>query len=53
MFTRRGVVTLAGAVPREAERKLAEDDAWYVFGVERVVNRLGVRVYRLVAEDLH
>lgn len=44
VFTRQGVVTLDGAVPREAERKLAEDDAWYVFGVDKVVNRLGVRV---------
>jgi osmotically-inducible protein OsmY len=42
-YTRRGMVTLDGAVPREAERKLAEDDAWYVFGVDKVINRLGVR----------
>ena len=42
VFTRRGVVTLDGSVPREAERKLAEDDAWYVFGVDRVINRLSV-----------
>ena len=38
--TRRAVVTLDGTVPREAERKLAEDDAWYVFGVDKVINRL-------------
>ena len=43
VHTRRAVVTLDGTVPREAERKLAEDDAWYVFGVDKVVNRLGVR----------
>ena len=43
VHTRRAVVTLDGTVPREAERKLAEDDAWYVFGVDRVVNRLDVR----------
>lgn len=43
VHTRRAVVTLDGTVPREAERKLAEDDAWYVFGVDRVVNRLTVR----------
>ena len=42
--TRQGVVYLDGTVPREAERKLAEDDAWYVFGIDRVVNRLDVRV---------
>ena len=41
--TRRGVVTLDGTVPREAEVKLAEDDAGYVFGVDRVINRLVVR----------
>lgn len=41
--TRRSVVTLDGTVPREAECRLAEDDAWYVFGVDRVINRLAVR----------
>lgn len=40
--TRRGIVYLDGMVPREAERKLAEDDTWYVFGVDGVVNRLTV-----------
>jgi osmotically-inducible protein OsmY len=43
VHTRRAVVTLDGTVPREAELKLAEDDAWYVFGVDKVVNRLSVR----------
>jgi osmotically-inducible protein OsmY len=42
--TRQGVVYLDGAVPRAAERKLAEDDAWYVFGIDRVVNRLDIRM---------
>jgi len=28
-------------VPREAERKLAEDGARYIFGVDKVINRLG------------
>jgi len=32
------VVTLAGEVPREKERDMAEADAWYVFRVNRVVN---------------
>ncbi len=41
--TRRAVVTLAGTVPREAEIKLAEDDTWFVFGVDRVINHLSVR----------
>ncbi len=43
VHTRRAVVTLDGTVPRDGERKLAEDDAWYVFGVDRVINRLDVR----------
>jgi osmotically-inducible protein OsmY len=43
VHTRRAVVTLDGTVPREAELKLVEDDAWYVFGVDKVVNRLSVR----------
>ncbi|HQT77909.1 MAG TPA: BON domain-containing protein [Rhodopila sp.] len=45
VHTRRSVVTLDGTVPREAERKLAEDDAWYVFGVDRVVNRLTTQTW--------
>lgn len=45
VHTRRGVVSLDGTVPRDAERKLAEDDAWYVFGVDRVVNRLIVQTW--------
>jgi osmotically-inducible protein OsmY len=43
VHTRRAVVSLDGTVPREAEVKLAEDDAWYVFGVDKVINRLSVR----------
>ncbi len=41
--TCRRTVVLEGTVPREIERKLAEDDTWYVFGVDAVVNRLAVR----------
>ena len=44
--TRNAVVTLAGTVPREAERKLAEDDSWYVFAVDDVVNNLTARPAR-------
>jgi len=40
---RNSVVTLDGLVPTEAEKDMAERDAWYVFGVDGVVNRLGVR----------
>jgi len=43
VYTRGRTVTLTGSVPRPAELKLAEDDAWYVFGVDQVVNQLEVR----------
>jgi osmotically-inducible protein OsmY len=35
-------VTLKGLVPNTTIREMAEFDAWYVFGVDRVVNRLQV-----------
>ena len=37
------VVTLAGLVPNETEREMAEFDAWYVFGVDRVHNKIEVQ----------
>lgn len=37
------VVTLDGLVPTDAEKDMAERDAWYVFGVDDVRNRLVVR----------
>jgi len=40
--THDAVVTLEGLVPKEAEREMAELDAWYVLGVERVENRIAV-----------
>src|SRR6516162_1767575 len=40
---RNAIVALDGVVPTEAERDMAEHDAWYVFGVEDVVNRIEVR----------
>lgn len=40
---RRAVVLLQGVVPKPAERNMAEHDAWYVFGVDRVVNEIQVR----------
>lgn len=40
---KEGAVTLAGLVPTESERDMAEFDAWYVFGVDRVDNQIGVR----------
>lgn len=41
--TASSVVTLEGLVPKEAEREMAEFDAWYVFGVDRVENKIEVR----------
>jgi osmotically-inducible protein OsmY len=41
--TRSREVVLTGVVPTEAQREMAEFDAWYVFGVDRVVNRITVR----------
>jgi osmotically-inducible protein OsmY len=35
-------VRLTGLVPTEAEREMAEFDAWYVFGVDKVDNRIEV-----------
>jgi osmotically-inducible protein OsmY len=40
---RNAVVTLTGLVPTDSEREMAEFDAWYVFGVDSVVNRIEVR----------
>jgi osmotically-inducible protein OsmY len=40
--TRDFVVTLEGMVATETERKRAEQDAWYLFAVDNVVNRLAV-----------
>jgi osmotically-inducible protein OsmY len=42
VMTRDSVVTLEGVMPKEAEREMAELDAWYVFGVDRVENRIEV-----------
>jgi len=39
---RERVVTLSGAVASAEQRELAEMDAWYVWGVDRVDNRLQV-----------
>ncbi len=37
------VVTLEGVAPSAEQRRMAEFDAWYVLGVERVVNHVLVR----------
>lgn len=36
-------VTLEGLVSNQTESQVAEHDAWYIFGVDRVVNRLEVQ----------
>ena len=41
--TRNAVVALQGLVPTASEREMAEFDAWYVFGVDKVVNDIKVR----------
>lgn len=40
--TRNFVVTLEGVVRTEAQKEMAEFDAWYVFAVDKVVNNLTV-----------
>jgi len=37
------VVRLEGSVPSRVQREMAEADAWYVFGVDEVQNRLEAR----------
>ena len=43
VYVRNAVVTLRGLVPTQSERDIAEYDAWYVFGVDKVVNEIEVR----------
>jgi len=40
---RHRIVRLTGLVPTESERDMAENDAWYLFGVDSVVNEIEVR----------
>lgn len=40
---RHTTVRLTGLVQTEAERDMAENDAWYIFGVDKVVNEIEVR----------
>jgi osmotically-inducible protein OsmY len=41
--TTNDIVALEGVVRTTEEKRMAEHDAWYVFGVDRVVNNLQVR----------
>jgi osmotically-inducible protein OsmY len=40
--TYRSIVTLEGTVPSKESSELAEVDAWYVFGVDNVVNKVHI-----------
>ncbi len=40
---RNGVITLEGLLPNEKEKEMAEFDAWFVFGVDRVINKIEVQ----------
>lgn len=44
--TRNYVVTLEGLVSTEKEKEMAEFDAWYTLGVDKVINKLEVRPER-------
>ena len=43
VVAQRSVVTLEGDAPSAPQEEMAEFDAWYVFGVDKVVNHLEVR----------
>ncbi|MDJ0949415.1 MAG: BON domain-containing protein [Alphaproteobacteria bacterium] len=43
ILTQDAKVILHGVVPTEMERDMAEFDAWYVFGVDQVENKIKVR----------
>ena len=40
VITRNSVVTLEGVVPNRRQAEMAEADAWYIFGVDNVINHL-------------
>jgi osmotically-inducible protein OsmY len=40
---KQSIVTLEGDAPSAPQKDMAEFDAWYVFGVDKVVNRMDVR----------
>jgi osmotically-inducible protein OsmY len=43
VHTKNSVVTLEGLVANDTEKDMAGFDAWYVFGVNKVINALAVR----------
>lgn len=38
--TANAIVTLEGMAVNETEKRMAESDAWYVFGVDKVINKI-------------
>jgi osmotically-inducible protein OsmY len=40
--TRNRIVTMEGVVGSEGEKNMAEFDAWFVFGVDKVINKIQV-----------
>jgi len=41
--TRNSVVTLEGIAPSDSQKEMAEMDTWYVYAVDKVINRLEVQ----------
>lgn len=41
--SKNGVVTLDGLVPNQTMQRMAEHDAWFIFGVRGVVNKVQVK----------
>jgi len=41
--TRNSIVTLDGSLPNQRQSEMAEADAWYIFGVDGVINQLKIR----------
>lgn len=40
---KHSVITLEGVVINDVQRRAAENDAWYVFGVDKVINKLQIQ----------
>ena len=40
---KHSVITLEGLVINDVQRGMAENDAWYVFGVDKVTNKLQIQ----------
>jgi osmotically-inducible protein OsmY len=40
---KHSVITLEGLVINDVQRQMAENDAWYVFGVDKVRNKLQIQ----------